>query len=468
MLVWQAWSRVVRKAWLAVLALAAGCGPPPASGPDLVLITVDTLRPDWLPCYGGAADTGGAMCGVVGVSGVRYEWAFSTAPATAPSIGSVLTSSYPSEHRLFQVSARPIRDDIPALPELLSQAGYRTAAFVSNPALGRARGLHRGFDLYDDEMPRRDPDRPGLAERAASDATDAALAWIRRTPPPWFLWVHYQDPHGPYDPPGDEPLPEDPPGAPQLPVLRDASGWKGIPNYQALPGLRSEASYRARYAAEIRFLDRQVARLLDGVAAASPRHGTLLTADHGEAFGEDGYYFAHGHSVALDQIRVPLLWRPPGFARAGVVSTPVSLIDVAPTLLAAAGLPAPPAFRGRPLPLSGGAADATGRPLFSEHSERLAVVFDGRYLARDLRNLRGVRDRNSGGLLHPLPPRTAELRAGDAFPVYQRPDAGERDAGLVAMLAAFARDRAAPPAPTPLDEEMRERLRALGYVENDS
>jgi len=305
--------------------------PEPAAHPNLLLVTIDTLRPDRLACYGGPADAGRFLCSL-GESGVRFAWAFATAPHTAPSIASVLTGLYPSEHGVRQTAASYLAPGVPTLPALLREAGYATAAFVSNPVLERSRQLDRGFRLYDQRMPRRELNRPGFVERDARATTDAALAWAQMSAAePWFLWVHFQDPHGPYAPP-DAPPARDAPGGTPLPVLeQDESGFGGIPAYLE----------------EIRYLDDHLRRLVEGLDRLGSPPAVLATADHGEAFGEDGFFFAHGHSVGLDQVHVPMLWRPAASTPPRVVARAVSLVDVAPTLLAAAGLDAPAGWPGR-------------------------------------------------------------------------------------------------------------------------
>ena len=448
----------------AVLLLIA-CGRPVSDGPDLVLVTVDTLRADRLGCYGGRPDLGRAICSV-GDSGTRFTWAFAAAPVTVPSVASILTSTYPSEHGFSQWSSDPLTKDLETLAEVLAACGYRTAAFVSNPLLRRARDVERGFHLYDDRMPRRERSRPDYAERVARDATEAALDWLAGARSPWFLWIHYQDPHGPYEPPEAREI-RDPPGGRRLPVLQNQSGWHGIPAYQALPGLRTAQSYARRYDDEIRYLDLHIGRLLEVLTAREPAPSLVLTADHGEAFGEDGYYFAHGHSVGLDQVRVPLLIRAPGLPT-GEVSDPVSLLDVAPTLVQLAGCPQPRSFRGRPLveaatePLGG----LPARPIFAQHHARLAVIVDDLYYARDLLDLRGVvPDPNSAGRLRPLPPRTARLDSGGAPATYRIADQGGPAEHLEPLIEQFvASHRGRPPDETSLDEDTRARLRAMGYL----
>ena len=193
----------------------------------------------------------------------------------------------------------------------------------------------------------------------------------------------------------------------------------------------------------------------------------VLTADHGEALGEDGYYFAHGHSVGLDQVRVPLLIRAPGLP-AGVVSDPVSLLDVAPTLVRLAGCPLPATFRGRPLvgAASEPASDLPDRPIFAQHQARLAVVVDDLYYARDLMDLRSlVPDLNAAARLRPLPPRTARLDPGGAPATYRSAAEGGTGEQLEPLIEQFIGSHGEGPSrDATLDEETRARLRAMGYL----
>ena len=444
---------------LALAALAACSRRAP--GPNLLLVSVDTLRADRLSCYGGAADAGIAIC-ALGERGVRYAWAFSTAPSTAPSVASILTSRYPSFHGVTELFATTLAPEQRTVAEELAAAGYDTAAVVSNPVLAPERQLGQGFAVYDAEMTRHERNRPQLVERAAKDTTDAALAWLAQAKEPWFLWVHYQDPHGPYEPPNAPPV-RDAPGARRLPLLEDNSGRGGIPAYQRLPGVFGTETYEARYRAELDYLDPELSRLFRVAAASQRKLGVLLTADHGEAFGEDGYWFAHGHSLGLEQIHVPLLWRPPEGGAGLVITSPVSNLDVAPTLLAAAGVAPPREFQGRPLPL---AEPSAPRTLFAQHRLRVAAISGGLYLARDLDGFTAdVPDPVSGGRLYPLPPRSARLPADGRVPAYE-----SADTAAVQPLARELTDflgparAAASEAVQALPEETRKQLEALGYL----
>jgi arylsulfatase A-like enzyme len=399
----------------------AGCADP-AKPPNLLLITVDTLRPDRLECYGGEPGVGAAICALA-EHGTRFQWAIAAAPYTGPSIASILTSRYPADHGVTQSALSYLREANVTVAEALRAAGYLTAAFVSNPVVDKSRSLDQGFAVYDQRMRQRERNRPRYVERIAQDATDAALAWAQvAASEPWFLWVHFQDPHGPYDPPVVSPV-------------------------------------------EIRYLDPHVRRLVDGLDALGAPPAVLLTSDHGEAFGEDDVWFAHGHSLGLDQIRVPLLWRPPQPRAPAVVARPVSLLDVAPTLLRVAGLELPPEFQGRPLPVpEAGGAESGERLIFSEHAHRLAVIAGDVYYARDRRRIaEDERDTVSGGRIRALPRRSARLPAADGFPEYIPGEAQGLEAAIADYLEATRFRRGAHRSELP--EGTQEALRALGYLE---
>ena len=447
-----AWSLLLSGCDVGPPAGDAGLGEAPR--PNLLLVTIDTLRADRLECYGGPEGVGRAICALA-EPGVRYAWAFATAPFTAPSVASLLTSRYPSRHRVVQAAGSAVRPNDPSVAQVLRSSGYATAAVVSNPVLDRRRGFRQGFDFYDAEMTRPERNRPAR-EREAVATTDAALAWLADPPSsPWFLWVHYQDPHGPYDPPGAAP-PRDPQGAQPLPVLENHSGQGGIPAYQVLEGVLAAETYASRYLDEIRHVDAAIGRLLDGIEARGARPHVLLTSDHGEAFGEDGFFFAHGHSVGLDQIRVPLLWRSAEPGSDHVVSAPVSLIDLAPTLLELAGVDPPEGFEGRPLPRRD--ADASeGRALFAEQRHRLAIVRGDSYFARDRKK--------DAVPWHPN--RTARLTGSGPLPGYAPAPAPGAPDSLEAPLRAFERAGRAGPAGHRVEvtPEQRRRLRELGYAD---
>jgi arylsulfatase len=261
---------------------------------NVLLITVDTLRADHLSSYGFALETSPHIDSLAAESAL-FERAVAASSSTAPSHASILTSLYTRQHSIGYRNGDTRLDGEITLAEVLHREGYATGAFLGNVVLRRRMGLARGFETYDDELSDAEASRPLVFERRAQDTTLRALAWLEQVREPFFLWVHYQDPHGPYDPPdgyaGRFELPMDPDEEP-LPLLESSLAFGGVPAYQVLPGLTRASEYRARYAGEIRYADHWIGKLL-----ASPRARNaivVLTADHGESVGERNRYFMHG------------------------------------------------------------------------------------------------------------------------------------------------------------------------------
>lgn len=260
---------------------------------NVLLITLDTFRADRLARgFTPAIDS-------VAKSGVRFDNATSAVPLTLPSHSTILSGLLPLHHGVRNNGANAFPNDRPTLATLLSANGYRTAAFLGAFVLDHRFGLNRGFDVYDDEIP-RDPTLGDHleAERRGDLVTDRALAWLAQSDArPFFAWVHLYDAHAPYVPP--EP-------------------------------------YRSRFASspydgEIAFVDAQVQRLLD---ALPQRDHTIIViaGDHGEALGEHGE-LTHGLLLYEPTLRVPMILSAPG-VEPHDVKTPVSLADIAPTIAA--------------------------------------------------------------------------------------------------------------------------------------
>jgi hypothetical protein len=330
-----------------LLATLLACGGEEFVRPNLVLISVDALRPGQLSCYGGPRELGAQVC-ELGETGVRYVWAFTTASSGGPAAASLLTSQYPRQHGVRDGASDFLRSSAGTLAEALRAGGYATGAFIGSPELNRSRNFRQGFDVFDD---RAASPTSGAPETALADA---ALGWVEQASRPYFLWIHFAEPHGPF-------------------VSADHSP----------PGAAADL-WIARYEAAIRRLDRRLSQLIAVLDASGSVPGILLVGLHGQALGALGADPGHGTSVRLEEIRVPLLWRPPRAAPgqnvARRVTTPVSLIDVAPTLLDAAGLRWPPTFQGLGLLVKPGAAsDVSARALFAEHPNEVAVVTSGEY-----------------------------------------------------------------------------------------
>lgn len=325
---------------LTLLALVlAGCTEVP--GPNVLLITVDTLRADYLGSYGFPYASSPAMDALAG-QGVVFERAVAASPKTAPSHATIMSGRYVREHSVGYMNGETRLVGGTTLAERFRTAGYQTGAFVGNVVLRRPVGLVRGFDVYDDELPQAELNRPFVFERIASETTERAAEWLASADGPFFLWVHYQDPHGPYTPPpeflGKAGVPTD---DSEKPLRLMKSNWVigGLPPYQKLEGLWRSSEYRARYADEIRSADASIGRLLslvDGHASARPAI-VLLTSDHGESLGENQSYFQHGLSSLPPEAHVPLLLRAPGLTP-GRREEVVHHVDVLPTLLELGGL----------------------------------------------------------------------------------------------------------------------------------
>ncbi len=329
------------------LALGSSCSGSPASGPPgVLLITVDTLRPDHLGLYGYARGTSLHIDRFFR-AGAVFERSYSTEARTPQSVISILSGQLPQHHGVRRF-IELVPEGTKLIPDLLP-AAYQSAGFVANAVVtDEAIGIAKRFDHFDDYVDTQAPHTVNF-ERNARRTTDAALHWLehQRDPArPLFLWIHYMDPHTPYTPPESwrrsfshaEPaiVSLDDPAALLLrrPETRAQKSVDGLDWVDA-------------YDEEIAYLDAQVGRLLEGYA----RHARLdealvvFSADHGESLLEHELYFAHGYHVHEEIIRVPLLLRGPGVAqgrRTGLVSG----IDVAPTILGFAGATIPRGLSG--------------------------------------------------------------------------------------------------------------------------
>jgi len=330
---------------LIIATVGSGCGEPGQLRPNALLITVDTLRADRLGVYGFSWDTSPAIDRLA-ASGVVFERAIAGASFTTGSHASIMTSRYTREHTIGYMNGGTRLEGITTLAEILNQQGYQTAAFVGNIMLDRSTGLDRGFEIYNDELPQAELNRGFAFERIAEQTTDAALLWLKhRDSRPFFLWVHYQDPHGPYTPPPafrGRFQPEFKPHERPLPVLDSVTGLNGIPSYQVLEGIRRPSVYETRYAEEIAYADHWIGELISEVDADASGAGTIIlfTADHGESLGEEGLYFSHGSTTTPDQAHVPLILRASGLP-AGRRAETVHHVDVMPTLLDLLGVELP-------------------------------------------------------------------------------------------------------------------------------
>ena len=337
------------------VGLSSGCTEPThESARAVILISCDTLRADHLGHYGYPRDVSPNLDAFARRS-VVFERAYATAPHTNPSFSSLLTSRMPREIGVAGGNRKLMPASIKTLPEHLTEAGIESAAIVSNWALRPPEnatgevGVSQGFAHFDAEMETTRGLRQGHFERLADATTDAALRWLEtRTngSPPFFLWVHYQDPHGPYTPPQkyaarfddlqtNEPLP---------PLGETTGGYRQIPAYQAISGERRPQFYRNRYDGEIRFFDAEVGRLLDALERRGYFENSLIvfTSDHGESLGEHGYFFSHEAHLYDEAVRVPLVIHYPTDMPRPSGERLVGHLDFWPTVLSAFNLSGTP------------------------------------------------------------------------------------------------------------------------------
>ena len=422
---------------VAALLATSSCRTPerqgaPAAGWNLLLVTLDTTRADRLGCYGREGAETPAI-DAIAAGGVRFEQAQSAVPLTLPSHATILSGLLPPRHGLRDNGQGTLPADVTTLATRLADAGYGTGAFVGAFVLDHRYGLARGFERYDDEIPRRGAALE--AERPGSEVVDRALAWLDEPVAvegagvhvPFFAWVHLYDPHAPYEAP--EPF---------------RSRHAGDP-----------------YGGEIASVDSQVARLTAWLARKREAARTIVVVagDHGESLGEHGE-LTHGLLLYQPTLRVPLLISAPGVLAPRVVREPVGLADLAPTLAALLGQPLAGARDGRDL--SAALLDGGEPPAADLYAESHYPATFGWSPLVALR--RGALKLIEAPSVKPL--KSTELYDLAADPGEARDLRAERRrdaAALAQSLAALAKDerRAAPAAS---DAESRARLAALGYA----
>ena len=407
----------------------AGKGTGAAAGRSLILITVDTLRADALGCYGASAPATPAIDSLA-KAGALFEDASAVMPITLPAHASLMTGRYPLAHGARHNIAYVLAEQEETLAETLRGRGFRTGAFVGAFPVSSRFGLAQGFEVFDEAFSSSGMMAKGEVERPASDVDRAALPWLNRVAAsgdPFFLWIHYFDPHAPYAPPE------------HLARL-----------YETNP-----------YAGEVAAVDEAVATLLEALtkAGAAERTAVVLVADHGEALGDHGET-THGYFLYQPTIHVPLLMKVPWLAGpAKRVPDVVSQIDVGPTCLDLLGVPAPAGVQGRSLRplLEGGSLPA--RPALEDC---IAPWVEFRFSP-----LRAVRDGRWKYVDAPRPELydTVADRAEKQNVLAEHTDEAARLKALVQAEVARARQGAlAAPATRTISEEERQKLASLGYT----
>jgi len=316
---------------LALLGAPAGIAAavaPPSARPNLVLITLDTTRADRLGAYGYAAARTPHL-DALARRGTRFARCDTAAPVTLPAHATLLTGLYPPRHGVRDNGTFTLAAAADTLTERLRAAGYDTAAVVSAIVLARRHGLDQGFRRYDDDLGAGYALGTEVAERTADAATVAALAALGELRSPFFLWVHYYDPHQEYRPP-----------------TRFAASGAGPDRL---------------YDGEIAFVDEQIGTLLAELPASTV---VAVVGDHGEMLGEHGEA-SHGLLLYEAARRVPLLLAGPGVPAGAVETCLARTADVAPTLARLAGVELAAGLDGRSL-LPLGAEGGCGRLAYSE------------------------------------------------------------------------------------------------------
>ncbi len=451
----------------------------PRAGTSLILVVNDTMRRDRVGAYGGLART--PAFDRFASKNLRFDQAYSQAPWTKPSIATLFTSLFPSQHGNLTPPTRVVpdgqggthrvtdvlSDELTTLAEVLRRAGYATAGFVGNPWLEPSNGFAQGFDVYDDSFADFHVDGDVVSR--------AGLEWLREVPEgqPYFLYLHYMDSHRPY---------------------RHPSRWDVVQRYERLRKDRRRLEPHASktigelvwleeqmpaveagldpsielltlaYDMGIEAFDRTLAGLLDELERipAFSEAAIVVTSDHGEALFEHGVD-NHGNSLYEEELAIPMAARLPGVAATGEgVDCPVGLIDVLPTLCSYLDMECPEPIFGRDL--------LAASPIFQDEirelvSEGVIEKPRSRTIRDDTFKLIWQPDGGLDGKLHALfnivedPKETRDLllKPGDAAS-----RAFDRLSDRV--VRAVPPFDGPPPESVPLDPEQEERLRALGYI----
>jgi arylsulfatase A-like enzyme/Flp pilus assembly protein TadD len=417
-----------RRSWPIGLALAAlvllgpQLSPAAPPHPNLLLVTIDTLRPDRLSCYGSpylrtpAIDRQAA-------AGVLFSRAFAHTPLTLPSHTNILLGTTPVQHGVRDNGNFKAPESLPNLATFLKQNGYATGAFIGAFPLDSRFGLERGFDIYDESYGSGTGLDFKFAERKAEAVVSSALSWLKEQPQPWFLWVHVFDPHQPYEPP-----------APYSEEYKDDL-----------------------YSGEVAYVDASLIPLFGYLDESRQAGATVvvITGDHGQSLGEHGET-THGYFAYNSTLWVPLIISGPG-VKPGRVERNVCHIDIFPTVCDLLGLERPASLQGLsllPAMRDKDLAALDARPIYFESLYA--------YCRRGWAPLRGFIQGQRKFIDLPIP-EVYDLKTdfGEAKNLAGR-DVGRERAALAALIKTEAGQATA--ARPRLDAAAREKLLSLGYV----
>ncbi len=297
----------------AMLSQVGGVEPAAERLPNVLIVTVDTLRADRLGAYGYNRNTSPVIDRLM-QEGTRFTQARTVEPLTGPALCSMLTSRYPHEHGGSRNGLR-MRSGMASLPKALQAQGYRTAAFVGNWTLrDKLSGLAEHFEYYEEILSRRRWLGLAKGEATAEDLNEAFSVWLadhtsRRGERPFLAWVHYVEPHAPYR------------------NQKEFHRQLGFHKNQSLGD-------KEKYDTEIAAVDAAIGELLKIAGKKIDLDETLIVfaSDHGESLGEHGYW-GHGRHLYEPTLHIPMAIRWPGRVPTGTVDAPALLIDLAPTIL---------------------------------------------------------------------------------------------------------------------------------------
>jgi arylsulfatase A-like enzyme/Flp pilus assembly protein TadD len=388
---------------------------------NVLLITIDTLRPDRLSCY--STDyCRTANIDALASSGAVFERAFAHTPTTLASHVSIMLGSTPLHHGIHQNANFVLAEDFLTLAEYLKGKGYSTGAFIGAFPLDSRFGLSQGFDVYDEGYPSTASTKFVFPERNASKVIRSALEWLGKQSSPWFSFIHIWDPHAPYSPP--EPF---------------GKTFKDDP-----------------YSGEVAYVDSEIKNLFDGLKNTGLLEETLvvLTADHGESLGEHGES-THGYFAYNSTIWVPMIMAGPGISPVRIDDY-VSHIDIFPTICDFLGLEKPSFLQGDSLlPLMAGKKRA-GRAIYFESQVA--------HFSRGWAPLQGYIEGKTKFIDSPLREYyDLEEDFSEQNNLAQKMDLGSHKKkmdALVRDLTSTGRIQ----NPQRMDSETREKLRSLGYV----
>ena len=409
-----------------------------SQAPNIILITIDTTRADrmgFLGSKGGLTPNLDALA----QSSVVFTRAYAQVPLTTPSHAVLLTGTYPQLNHIEDLGS-PLSKDLPDLPDILRRRGYHTAAFIGaiilDPKNAMAPGFDRGFDFYDGTFHPRRQGESGYdsQERRAVAVESSAVRWLNsHSQGPFFVWLHFFDPHDPYDPP--TPFKE---------------------RYASAP-----------YDGEIAYTDSVIGKFLKELRRQNLYEDSMIAiaGDHGEAFGEHGEE-RHGMLLYDETVHVPLLLKLPGEKFGGKrINSRVGLVDVAPSLLQASGINPPAAMQGvSTLPLIESTAPAT-----NEKDEERAIYSESTYAHRNF-GWSELHSWRTGKYLYVRAPRrelydeSSDPRAAVNLSTSASAVAETLDAQMTSFLEKTSQQKS---GSLTLDPSQVEKLRALGYVASD-